>query len=106
MRCLAPSLTGRRGFLGWEEHRNKCIVNGLETQSLLGTWSRKRNALDTFFTCEVNAFHLFHTYTEALKPLIILTGDFPGGPVADSVLSKQGAQVQSLVRKLDLACSN
>ena len=27
--------------------------------------------------------------------------DFPGGLEADSVLSMQGAQVQSLVRKLD-----
>ena len=27
--------------------------------------------------------------------------DFPGGPVADSALPMQGAQVQSLVRELD-----
>ena len=33
-------------------------------------------------------------------------GDFCGGPVADSVLPMQEAQVWSLVRKLDPACCN
>ena len=33
--------------------------------------------------------------------------DFPGGPLAkDSELPMQGAQVQSLVRELDLTCCN
>ena len=32
--------------------------------------------------------------------------DFPGGPVADSTIPMQGAQVQFLVRELDPACCN
>ena len=32
--------------------------------------------------------------------------DFSGGPVADSKLLLQGAQVQSLVRELDSTCRN
>ena len=32
--------------------------------------------------------------------------DFPGGPVADSMLPTQGAWVQSLVRELDPTCHN
>ena len=70
--CEAPcSLSNRPPwFLEWEEHRIKHIADGLETRNLLGTWSKKQSALDTFFTCEVNAFPLFHMYTEALKPLM------------------------------------
>ena len=32
--------------------------------------------------------------------------DFPGGPVAKTLLAMQGPQVQSLVRELDPACQN
>ena len=33
-------------------------------------------------------------------------GDFPGGPVAKTVLPVRGACVQSLVKELDPACHN
>ena len=34
------------------------------------------------------------------------SGDFPGGPVAKTLLPMQGAWIQSLIRELDSACHN
>ena len=39
-----------------------------------------------------------------LSAIIILYWDFPGGAVVKTVLPRQGARVQSLVRELDPTC--